>query len=152
MTIPERLKELLETEIANGAAGRLEDLVGVYIGKLDVLPQDKYPLVCIVTDPGKYSYNGNFVQIEHNYTLQVGVLNASLQEAEELRDQLIFDEQASPPTGLIPFLLDNNNFTCGSTSYELTVGETATGIAKDPGSRMTAAAEIPVTITTEITI
>lgn len=150
MTIPDKLKELIEAEIAKGDAGLLPTLNGVYISNLDILPQRDYPLVLIVRAPSKFPFNGNFIELGRNYSLIVCALDPSIQVAEETCDNLVFNEQSDPPTGLIPFLLANTGITIGDIAYEVSIGETETSVRRDRSGRDTATAEIPITVSTTV--
>ena len=148
--IPETLKTMLETEIAKGAEGRLNALKGVYIGNIELFPEEKYPLVNIVSMPSRYPFNGNHIELSREYSLVVHVLGSSLSASETLRDQLVFDEQSSPLNGIIPFFLADRCFKIGDVLYEVTIGETETVIGKDKMGRDSAAADIPITVSTTI--
>lgn len=149
-TIPETLKTMLETEIAKGTGGRLNALKGVYTGNIELFPEDKYPLVNIVSMPSRYPYNGNHIELSREYSLVIHVIGSSLSASEALRDQLVFDEQSTPYNGIIPFFLANRGFKIGTVLYGITIGDTETVIGKDKMGRDSAAADIPITIGTTI--
>ncbi len=148
VTITQKLKEMFDAEIALGAAGRLGNLKGVYIGDIDLLPESDYPVLCIITDKSKHPFNGNHVELQRKFSLVIGVLNKSIPDAEALRDQLVFDEQSIPIAGVAPFLLLNQGFTIGTQRYLIGVGETETMVGPDKGGRTTAAAVIPISVLT----
>ncbi|GEM_PF-1838641 len=148
VTIPQKLKEMFDAEIALGAAGRLSNLKGVYIGDIDLKPESDYPVLCIITDKGRYPFNGNHIELQRNYHLVIGVLDKSIQDAEALRDQLVFDEQSDPYAGVIPFLLNNRGFDISDIGYLINVGEAESMMGKDKGNRDTAAAVIPINVET----
>ena len=149
-SIQSTLQTLLETEMSAG--GLLANLNGVYIGGIKLMAAESYPVLIIDSTPGKYIFNGNHLLVIVNLTLTVHVIMSVVSDAEEVRDKLIYDYSTTPASGLIAFFLKYGGLTVGSLRYKISLGEIETGVGTDKGGRETAAAEIPLELSTRMAV
>lgn len=146
MTIKEKLKEILETEMVPG--GLLADLKTVHIEGMKIFPNDDYPLAAIEYSPSSFKREGRKIIIERNFTIILHILDNNVAEAEALRDNLVFNEQVEPMAGIVATLLKNPGLQVGNELYKIALGDIDIQVGPDAANRTTAAAVIPVKLRT----
>lgn len=150
MTVQDEIKSLMEAEMVEG--GKLEGLKSVVIGDITLIPAANYPCAMIISEPGKMVYNGNHLLIEKNFVIVIHVIEDTIEKSEEIRDELIIRESNGSFFGMMPFLKTNMGIQAGDLRYALSFSDINTGTGPNSKGRDTAAAEIPVKLTTRINL
>lgn len=146
MTIKEALKALQEPEMVPG--GLLENLRTIQIEGMKIFPNADYPLESIEYAASTFKREGRKIIIERNFNLILHVIDTNVSAAEELRDNLVLNEQANPMSGIVAVMMNNPSLTVGSVLYDIALGDIEVQVGPDVSNRTTAAAMIPVRLRT----
>ena len=145
-TPAQKIAEMIQNSIDDKQIGLLSGFNSVYIGEYQLFPDEKYPAITLTSDEHSFEVNGNKLAIERNIMLYCHAIMPTLEESEEVLDELLFGDNGQGNKGMVKFLVDNPRFQVAGQFYllQFTKGRIKSGF--DQKSRATAQAEIPLKV------